>query len=267
MMAAAAAALAEYQRAGGHQRAASHDLPERTPSPVKHSRNASASRALLTPLPGLNRSAPGPIIRPMPLAAGAAVGGDMMLSPFGPPPQTDSNSNSLSHPSTGPSLPSASAQGFVFPAPPDTLPTASTESLREPRHSGTTASADGSHRRGSAPRSASYDDFGVQQGTASRSEPTLVLLNSPTVSLNEGERARNRESSSSGAGSGWEEVGTVQRLGQAWNTGPTTPRTSVYLRQVDEEPSPFAPVEPVTPERARRGEFGSPRKLLQRLWR
>jgi hypothetical protein len=94
-----------------------------------------------------------------------------MLSPFGPPPQSQ-GSGSGSHPSTGPSLPSASAQGFVFPAPPGgtIMPEAerSTESLRDPRHSGTTASADGSGRRGSAPRSGSYDEFGVQQGTASR---------------------------------------------------------------------------------------------------
>jgi hypothetical protein len=99
-----------------------------------------------------------------------------------------------------------------------------------------------------------------------------VLLNSPPLSLSEErfERRANRESSSSGAGSGWEEVGTVQRLGHAWNTGPATPqRLSAYMRQVEEEgePSPFDPVEPVTPERARRGEFGSPVKLLQRLWR
>lgn len=102
-----------------------------------------------------------------------------------------------------------------------------------------------------------------------------MLLNSPPLSLSEDrgvERRTNRESNSSGAGSGWEEVGTVQRLGHAWNTGPATPqRLSGYGRmggvQEEGEPSPFDPVEPVTPERARRGEFGSPVKLLQRLWR
>ncbi|BEI82337.1 hypothetical protein CcaverHIS002_0302050 [Cutaneotrichosporon cavernicola] len=274
MMAAAAAALAEYQRSGAHQRTASHQFYDRTPSPVKHSRSASTSHALLAPMPGLNRSAPGPIIRPMPLAASAAVGGDMMLSPFGPPPRSQ-GSGSNSHPSTGPSLPSASAQGFVFPAPPDIKPEAqrSTESLAEPRHSGTTASADGSQRRGSAPRSATYDEFGVQQGTASRSEPILILLNSPDMSLSDDrlERRTNRESSSSDAGSGWDEVGTVQRLGQEWNSGLGRGRLSGYsqMGEVAEEaePSPFDPVEAVTPERARRGEFGSPVKLLQRLWR
>ncbi|BEJ13175.1 hypothetical protein CspHIS471_0303490 [Cutaneotrichosporon sp. HIS471] len=274
MMAAAAAALAEYQRSGAHQRTVSHQLYDRTPSPVKRSRNASTSHALLAPMPGLNRSAPGPIIRPMPLAASAAVGGDMMLSPFGPPPRSQ-GSGSNSHPSTGPSLPSASAQGFVFPAPPDTTPEAqrSTESLAEPRHSGTTASADGLPRRGSAPRSGTYDEFGAQQGTASRSEPTLILLNSPAMSLSDDrfERRTNRESGSSGAGSGWEEVCTVQRLGQEWNSGPGPARLSGYsqMGEVPEEaePNPFDPVEPVTPERARRGEFGSPVKLLQRLWR
>ncbi|GMK58155.1 hypothetical protein CspeluHIS016_0501870 [Cutaneotrichosporon spelunceum] len=264
MMAAAAVALAEYQRSSSHQRAASHQFLDRTPSPVKLPRSASTSHALLAPMPGLNRSAPGPIKRPMPLAATAAVGGDMMLSPFGPPKSQGSGSNS--HPSTGTSLPSA--QGVVVPAPPDaTVAQRSTESLAEHRHSGTSASADGS--RGRSPRSTSYDDFGLQQGAASRSEPTL-LLNSPPVSASEDRFAHRRdgESSSSGIGSGWEHVEMVQRLGQEWNSGSeTSQRYSRFEPAQEGEPSPFDRVEPVTPERARRGEFASPRKLIQRLWR
>lgn len=271
MMAAAAHALEEYRRGGGHQRSSSQELPERnTPSPVKHSRNASASRALLTPLPGLNRPAPGPILRPLPLAAG---GGDMMLSPFGPPPAPSHGSGSGSHPSTGPSMPSAQTQNFVFPPPPGAAAGEdnwSVTSRRDPRHSGTTASADGSGRRGSAPKRSAHDEFGVNnmQGAASRSAPTLVLLNSPQPSVHgPGNRESYRTSDSSGAG--WEEVGTVQRLGQAWNTEPTQHgRVPRAVHEGDESSvDPFAPVEPVTPERARRGEFGSPRKLMRWLKR
>lgn len=183
MMVAAALALEEYRRSAGtrernngHQRSISHELPERnTPSPAKHSRTVSASRALLQPLPGLNRPSPGPIMWSQPLAATA--GGDMMLSPFGPPPPppSHSGSGSHSHPSTGIStgFSMPSAQSFVFPQPPGNVPQAnwSVPSLTaEQRHSGTTASADGSGRRGSAPRTSSYDEFGTvgMHGAASR---------------------------------------------------------------------------------------------------
>lgn len=102
-----------------------------------------------------------------------------------------------------------------------------------------------------------------------------MLLNSPPPSIHEGKRESYRQSSSSGAGSGWEEVGTVQRLGHAWNTeAQSTPPRAIGLgmpRAVTEEDEgdvdPFAPVEPVTPERARRGDYGSPKKLMRWLKR
>lgn len=262
------------QRSGSHdmtmQRSASHDRPahrrtesedpqRKTPSPAKHSRNASHS--LVAPPPGIKRVAPSPVGT----GAGFVSGGDMMLSPFGPG----------SEPHTASTQPLTGSSKSQSP-PHKSSRSALAMMQRDGQPVGTTSSADGAGRRGSAPRVTLYDEFGAVQDEASRSAPMLALGSRPPSAM--GTMASGGTSGSSIHSAPWEETAALRgrRVSHPYvfdvgGSGASRASTRLHTRHQqreaeelqglgggevnldDDEPMPS------TPQLAQQGEQGSPR--------
>lgn len=200
MMAAAVEAVkrkrsGSYDRAT-HRRSESEEPPRNTPSPARHARNASHS--LIAPPPGIKRVPPAPVG----VGHNMAFGGDLMLSPFGP----GSLHSASTQPLTGSSQPHTdSSRSHSTPDKAVRSAIALMENGTTPV--GTTSSADGAGRRGSAPRVTLYDEFGSVQNAASRSVPTLALGSRPPSAIG---TVASGDTSGSSHSAHWEETAALR---------------------------------------------------------